>query len=103
MYARAVAPRCAFTYLSSCGRNDDTISISRPTTSTVMVLLEQPFHSLRIMPHTLLNVTLRAINMHQENVSSTAESVRKPLPRLSPKNWLYQRRPARAQNTMLLR
>lgn len=86
----------------TCGRNDDTISITRPAISTAIVLREQPFHSLRIIPHTLLNVTLSAISMHHENVSSTAESVRKPLPRLNPKNWLYHNRPARAQKMMLL-
>ena len=55
-----------------------------------------------MIPQTLLNVTFNAISMHQENVMSTAESVKKPLPRLNPKNWLYQSKPAKAQNTMLL-
>lgn len=91
------------THFNSWGRNEDTTSMIMPATSTAMVFCEQPFHSFSIIPHTLLKVTLRAISMHHENVSSTGESVRNPLPRLRPKNWLYHSSPARAQNTMLLR
>lgn len=58
------------THFNSWGRNEDTTSMIMPATSTAMVFCEQPFHSFSIIPHTLLKVTLRAISMHHENVSS---------------------------------
>ena len=67
-----------------------------------MVFCEHPFHSLSMMPHTLLNTTLRAMRMQNESVISVGDSVRKPLPSDSPKNWLYHKAPARAQNRRLL-
>ena len=70
--------------------------------STAMVVEEQPFHSLRMMPHTLENTTLSAIRMQKERVISVGDSVRNPLPRLKPKNWLYHRAPARRQKSRLL-
>ena len=73
----------------SSGRKLDIARMTIPQTSTATVFLEQPFHSLRIIPQTLLNTTFRAIRIHHENVRSVAESLRKPLPRLSLKNWLY--------------
>ena len=76
--------------------------IARPSTSTMMVERLHPFHSLRIMPQTFENTTLSAMRMQNARVVSTGDEVRKPLPRLSPKNWLYQSNPARAQNNRLL-
>ena len=67
-----------------------------------MVFFDTPFHSLRMMPHTLLNTTLRAIRMQKAKVVSVGLSVRKPLPKLRPKNWLYHSNPANAQNNRLL-
>ena len=87
---------------SNWGRKEDTMSTASPMTRMVMVLREHPFHSLRIMPQTLEKVTLRAWSMHQLKASSTGASVRKPLPRLRPKNWLYHRSPARQQKMILL-
>ena len=81
----------------------ETISTMIPSTSTTMVLREQPFHSLRMIPHTLENTTLSAISMQKANVISAGESVRKPFPRLSPKNWLYHKPPAKTQNHRLVR
>ena len=66
-----------------------------------MVFCEQPFHSLRMMPQTLLNTTLRAMRMQKAKVVSVGLSVRKPLPNDSPKNWLYHSKPAKAQKRML--
>lgn len=77
------------------------MSTAIPITSTVIVLEEHPFHSLRIIPHTLENTTFNAISMQNESVISVGDSVRKPLPRASPKNWLYQRAPAKRQNNIL--
>ena len=42
------------------------------------------------------------MSMQNEKVVSTGLSVRKPLPRLRPKNWLYHSAPARRQNIRLL-
>ena len=78
------------------------ISIIIPVVSTPIVLPEQPFHSLSIMPQTFENTTLRAMSMQNENVMSTGLSAKKPFPRLRPKNWLYQRAPASKQNSALL-
>ena len=60
-----------------------------PSNSTPIVALEQPFHSLRMMPHTLEKTTLRAIKMQKASVVSTGEDTKKPLPNDNPKNWLY--------------
>lgn len=70
----------------SCGKKQETMSTKIPTSSTPMVLPEQPFHSFRMMPHTLENTTLRAIRMQKERVVSTGDSVRNPLPNDKPKN-----------------
>ena len=78
------------------------ISTARPPRSTAIVFFEQPFHSLSMMPQTFEKMTFRLISMHQLKVSSTGEATRKPLPRLSPKNWLYHSKPARQQNRALL-
>lgn len=70
----------------SCGKKQETMSTNIPTSSTPMVLPEQPFHSFRMMPHTLENTTLRAIRMQKERVVRTGDSVRNPLPNDKPKN-----------------
>ena len=85
-----------------CGRKLDTIRITIPTMRTAIVFFEQPFHSFSMMPHTLENTTLRAIRMQNDRVVSVGDSVRKPLPNDSPKNWLYHKPPARRQNKALL-
>ena len=58
----------------------------RPITNTLMVFELQPFHSFRIIPHTLLNTTLSAIRIQNDNVVRASEEVRKPFPIDSPKN-----------------
>ena len=68
-----------------------------PVINTAIVLFEQPFHSLRMIPQTLEKVTLSAIRIQNARVSIALPASKKLLPRLRPKNWLYQRRPARAQ------
>ena len=73
-----------------------------PTMSTAMVFCEQPFHSFKMMPQTLENTTLSAIKMQKESVRRVGDSVRNPLPSDKPKNWLYHKAPAKAQNTRLL-
>ena len=73
-----------------------------PTMSTEMVFCEQPFHSFKMMPQTLENTTLSAIKMQKESVRRVGDSVRNPLPSDKPKNWLYHKAPANAQNTRLL-
>ena len=78
------------------------MSTMMPTMSTPMVFGEQPFHSLSMMPQTLENTTLSAMRMQKESVMSVGEEVRKPLPSDSPKNWLYQRAPAKGPNTRVL-
>ena len=67
-----------------------------------MVFLEHPFHSFKMMPQTLENTTLSAIRMQNESVMRVGDYVRKPLPNDNPKNWLYHKAPAKAQNTRLL-
>ena len=89
-------------YFNNCGRNDDTMSTSKPTNNTKMVLEEHPFHSFKMIPHTLEKVTLSDMRMHHEKVSNTGEEARKPLPKLNPKNWLYHKIPANAQKSRLL-
>ena len=89
-------------YFSNSGKKEETINTNKPITNTVMVLEEHPFHSFKMIPHTFENVTLSDIRIHQENVSNAGEEVRNPLPKLKPKNWLYQRIPANAQNNRLL-
>ena len=66
-----------------------------------IVILDTPFHSRRIMPHTFENTTLSAINMQKESVTNCGLSVKKPLPNESPKNWLYHSAPAKNQNNKL--
>lgn len=85
----------------SSGRNELIINTMIPVIRTATVFPEHPFHSLRMMPQTLENVTFNAMSMHQLKVISDSDEVRKPFPRLSPKNWLYQSRPARAQKSRL--
>ena len=41
-----------------------------PMMRTEMVFDEQPFHSLRMMPHTFENTTLRAMSIQNERVMS---------------------------------
>ena len=53
------------------------------------------------IPHTLLKVTFKAINIHHEKASSTGLPVRKLLPISSPKNCMYHSTPAKAQNIRL--
>ena len=62
------------------------MSTTMPRMSTAMVLGEQPFHSFRMMPHTLENTTLSAMRMQKESVMRVGDSLRKPLPNDSPKN-----------------
>ena len=73
-------------YFNNSGKKEDTISTSNPTTNTVMVLEEQPFHSFKMSPHTLEKVTFSDIKIHQEKVSNAGEEVKNPLPKLNPKN-----------------
>ena len=89
-------------YLSISGRNELMIRTTIPDMSTATVRDEQPRHSFNIIPQTFENTTLRAIRIHQLKVISDSESVRKPLPRLSPKNWIYHSTPAKAQKSRLL-
>ena len=89
-------------YPINCGRNVEKTRIIRPTTRTAIVFCEQPFHSLSMIPHTLENVTLSAMRIQKARVIRVGDSVRKPLPRDSPKNWLYHRAPAKRQNNALL-
>ena len=70
--------------------------------STVIVFCEQPFHSLSMMPHTFENTTFNAMSMQNASVVSVGDSVRKPLPSDSQKNWLYHSAPAKRQNNRLL-
>lgn len=90
-------------YFSNSGKKEDTINTTSPMSKVMMVFCEQPFHSLRMMPHTFEKVTLSDIRIHHEKVSKAGEEVRKPLPKLRPKNWLYQSIPANAQNNTLFR
>ncbi len=71
-------------------------------TNTAIVLREAPFHSRRMIPHTLEKVTLSAINIQNEKVSRVSLSAKNPLPRLNPKNWLYHSSPAKQQKSRLL-
>ena len=87
--------------LSNGSANAANTRTTRPITNTLMVFELQPFHSLRIIPQTLLNTTLRAIKIQNDNVVRASEEVRKPLPIDSPKNWLYQSAPAKRQNRAL--
>ena len=89
------------TFYINSGRNELRISTAIPDTNTTIVLREQPFHSLRIMPHTFENVTFKAIRMQKESVSIALPLSKKLRPSDSPKNWLYHRRPASAQNRRL--
>ena len=57
-----------------------------PTINTVMVFLEQPFHSFRMMPHTFENTTFSAIRIQNDRVMRVGDSVRKPFPNDKPKN-----------------
>ena len=58
------------------------ISTAIPETNTTIVFLEQPFHSLSIIPQRFANVTFNAIKIQNDKVISVGDSVRKPLPRL---------------------
>ena len=66
-----------------------------------MVFLEQPFHSLRMIPQTLEKVTLRAIRMQNDSVSIVPPVSKKLRPSDNPKNWLYHKAPANKQKRML--
>ena len=41
---------------------------------------------------------MRAIKIQKESVKRVGDSVRNPLPSDKPKNWLYHKAPAKAQN-----
>ena len=73
-------------YFSNSGKKEETIRTSKPTTNTVMVLEEHPFHSFKIIPHTFEKVTFSDIKIHHEKVNNAGEEARKPLPKLNPKN-----------------
>ena len=66
--------------------NLEIIKTMMPTINTVMVFLEQPFHSFRMMPHTLENTTFSAIRIQNDRVMRVGDSVRKPFPNDKPKN-----------------
>ena len=55
-------------YFSNSGKKEDTISTIKPTNKVMMVFCEQPFHSLRMMPHTFEKVTFSDMRMHHEKV-----------------------------------
>ena len=65
-------------YFNNSGKKEDTISTSNPTTNMVMVLEEHPFHSFKMIPHTLEKVTFNDIKIHQEKVSNTGDEAKKP-------------------------
>ena len=46
------------------------MSTSKPTNNTKMVLEEHPFHSFKMIPHTLEKVTLSDMRMHHESMRS---------------------------------
>ena len=73
-------------YFNNSGRNELRISTAIPVINTMMVLREQPFHSLRMMPHTLENVTFRAIRIQNARVSIALPLSKKLRPSDSPKN-----------------
>ena len=54
----------------SSGRKELIINTMIPIMRTATVFPEQPFHSLRMMPQTLENVTFNAMSMHQLKVIS---------------------------------
>ena len=66
--------------------NVETVNIEIPNKSTMMVVLEHPFHSLRMIPQRFEKMTFRAIKMQNAKVVSAGESTKNPLPRLRPKN-----------------
>ena len=68
---------------------------------TPIVRCEQPFHSFRMIPHTLENVTFNAMRIQNERVISVGDSVRNPCPNDRPKNCEYHNPPANAQNSKL--
>ena len=76
----------------------EKIRTTSPVIRTVIVRVDTPFHSFNKIPHTLLKVTFKAINIHHEKASSTGLSVRKLLPISKPKNCIYHSTPAKAQN-----
>lgn len=84
------------------GIKSEAIKMIIPKTRTVTVLEPAPFHSFRRMPQTLLKVTFSDIRILQEKAIITLPSARKLLPNANPKNWEYQRIPAKAQNNRLL-
>ena len=88
-------------YFNSSGKKEETMSTNKPTNNTKIVLEEHPFHSFRMIPHTFEKVTFNDIKMHQEKVRSAGEEARNPFPKLNPKNWLYHKIPANAQNRRL--
>ena len=50
------------------GRKVEMISTTMPAINTLIVLLEQPFHSLRMMPQTFENTTLSAMRMQNDRI-----------------------------------
>ena len=73
-----------------------------PMTRNVTAFLPAPFHSFRIIPHTLLKTTFKDIRMLQENAIITLPGSKKLCPIPNPKNWEYQSKPAKAQKRRLL-
>jgi hypothetical protein len=88
-------------YLINSGRKELRISTAIPPISTKIVFLEHPFHSFKIIPHTFENVTLSAIRMQNARVSIELPASKKLRPSDKPKNWLYQRSPAKQQKRRL--
>jgi len=56
-----------------CGRKQEMSSTTIPVTRMTIVVRSQPFHSLRMMPHTLLKTTFSAMRIQNESVVSTGE------------------------------
>lgn len=81
----------------------DVMSTASPANSVQMVFRPAPFHSFRMMPHTLDAITLSDMSMLHEKAYSVLSCGMKLLPVSSPKNWLYHSTPARAQKRVLFR
>ena len=87
--------------VNKVGNTREKIRTTSPVIRTVIVRVDTPFHSFNKIPHTLLKVTFKAINIHHEKASSTGLPVRKLLPISKPKNCIYHSTPAKAQNIKL--
>lgn len=88
-------------YQNKFGMIKENIKVAIPMARNVTAFFPAPFHSFRIIPHTLLKTTFNDIRTLHEKSIITLSGSKKLCPIPKPKNCEYQSNPAKAQNKIL--